>query len=982
MKERVVQLAGPRAQGVARLHLPRLRGRGAPRARPPARLAEEVRHRRHWATSSPSSGARMRERQHRRPRLRRAQGPHAICRAKNAARAAARSPRGCGDDYELVAAEVFPLYQRALKAQGAVDFDDLLVLPVAPASASTPTCSAGTSAGSGTCWWTSSRTPTARSWSCSSLLAGERTNVCAVGDDDQCIYGWRGAEVRNILEFEQAFPGAQGGAAGAELPLRAGGARRRQRRHRAEPGAQGRRSCGPTAGAAPGPAGGPSRRGRGGALRRQRRSSSGWPGVPARRHRGPLPHQRPGPAVRGGAPRAQASGTRWWAAPSSSTGARCKDVIAYFKVLANPADEVSLLRIVNVPARGIGDVTMERLVAHARSRGADPLGRDGRCRGRCRGSHAGRGAGRSWSSPGLIHGTRARLRSEPLSAVTRSLLGQIGFEAAARAGTASAAAVDRQARRRWTGILGSLEQSSVGTAGGRTCSTYLNRLSLDTREEEDGPEPGPGDPDDPPRRQGPGVPGWSSWWGWRRTCSRTAGCRASPRTSRRSGGSATWASPGPGSELILTRAATRIRRGKEVPRTPSRFLADIPAELLEVSTLGVPPPGPPTETEQSFFAEPQGPPAGHGPSVVLDFRSRLPAPLDSGPGCPFRLGHSPSRCRQRSRRTMSQRTYSAKPADIKRAVARHRRERQGARPGRSQIATLLKGKHKPMYTPSIDTGDHVIVINAAKVKVTGTKETKKMYYRHPRAGFPGALKTTNLRDAARAAPRGHHHQRRAPDAPAQRAGPADDDQAQGLRRRQAPARRAEAGRQAGRGLTFRGTGTMPIRTNGFYATGRRKEATARVWVKAGSGDDRRQRPPHGRVLRARDLEDDHQPAAADARADGQGRHDGERRGGGLSGQAGAIRHGSARALCALNPEFRPPLKKAGFLTRDARVGRAQEVRPARRPPSLPVQQALIALQLVTRGAALLRRGGRLLRRRRPPSLPAPWPAGVFAAAVR
>jgi len=65
---------------------------------------------------------------------------------------------------------------------------------------------------------------------------------------------------------------------------------------------------------------------------------------------------------------------------------------------------------------------------------------------------------------------------------------------------------------------------------------------------------------------------------------------------------------------------------------------------------------------------------------------------------------------------MSNRTYSAKPAD----------------------------KHKPIYTPSLDTGDHVIVINAAKVKVTGSKETNKLYHRHPRAGFPGALKTTNL----------------------------------------------------------------------------------------------------------------------------------------------------------------------------------------------------------------------------------------------
>ncbi len=93
---------------------------------------------------------------------------------------------------------------------------------------------------------------------------------------------------------------------------------------------------------------------------------------------------------------------------------------------------------------------------------------------------------------------------------------------------------------------------------------------------------------------------------------------------------------------------------------------------------------------------------------------------------------------------MSQRTYSAKPTDIKRQW--HVIDVNDKVLGRaaSQIATLLKGKHKAMYTPSIDTGDHVIVINAEKVKVTGTKEQDKMYYRHPRAGFPGALKSTNL----------------------------------------------------------------------------------------------------------------------------------------------------------------------------------------------------------------------------------------------
>jgi large subunit ribosomal protein L13 len=91
---------------------------------------------------------------------------------------------------------------------------------------------------------------------------------------------------------------------------------------------------------------------------------------------------------------------------------------------------------------------------------------------------------------------------------------------------------------------------------------------------------------------------------------------------------------------------------------------------------------------------------------------------------------------------MSQRTYSAKPKDIQRSwfVV----DVEGKILGRiaSQIAGILKGKHKAIYTPSMDTGDHVVVINAAKVRVTGRKESDKLYYRHPNAGFPGGLKVT------------------------------------------------------------------------------------------------------------------------------------------------------------------------------------------------------------------------------------------------
>lgn len=56
----------------------------------------------------------------------------------------------------------------------------------------------------------------------------------------------------------------------------------------------------------------------------------------------------------------------------------------------------------------------------------------------------------------------------------------------------------------------------------------------------------------------------------------------------------------------------------------------------------------------------------------------------------------------------------------------------------TQAATLLMGKHKPTYTPFLDTGDHVIVINAKKVKLTGRKEDQKMYRHH--SGYPGGLK--------------------------------------------------------------------------------------------------------------------------------------------------------------------------------------------------------------------------------------------------
>ena len=68
----------------------------------------------------------------------------------------------------------------------------------------------------------------------------------------------------------------------------------------------------------------------------------------------------------------------------------------------------------------------------------------------------------------------------------------------------------------------------------------------------------------------------------------------------------------------------------------------------------------------------------------------------------------------------------------------------------SGIATVLRGKHKPTYSPHLDMGDFVIVTNAEKVKTTGAKESQKKYWRH--TGFPGGLKLTPLEDVRRTHP--------------------------------------------------------------------------------------------------------------------------------------------------------------------------------------------------------------------------------------
>lgn len=89
-----------------------------------------------------------------------------------------------------------------------------------------------------------------------------------------------------------------------------------------------------------------------------------------------------------------------------------------------------------------------------------------------------------------------------------------------------------------------------------------------------------------------------------------------------------------------------------------------------------------------------------------------------------------------------QRTFSPKPADVDRSwfVV----DAAGAPLGRlaSEVAAMLRGKHKPTYAPHIDGGDYVIVVNASQVSISGRKPTEKVYYRH--SGYPGGLRSESF----------------------------------------------------------------------------------------------------------------------------------------------------------------------------------------------------------------------------------------------
>src|SRR6266542_2190263 len=498
-----------------------------------------------------------------------------VSRAKNEGRKRIRpKPEGQGDDYDLVASEIQPRYERALAAQRAVDFDDLIARPVALLQKDAALRGKYARRFRHLLVYEYQDTNAAQ-LDLLKLLAGEDRNVCAVGDDDQAIYGWRGAEVRNILRFEKHFPGAK--EVRLEQNYRSTGhilacanaviARNADRRPKklfttagegdrvrlvalpseedearfvAEEIARLRREGRPL----------------GDLAVLYRLNAQSRPLEEALRE-GSVPH-----TVHGG--------------PAFFDRAEVRDLLAYLKVCVAPNDEVSLTRIVNVPARGIGDASLERIHVWAVERGVhlfDALARAAEVPDLARGA-----AERMGAFVALVERHRARFAQGKPADAARALVAEVDLYGHARSSVQSFEAGQRKVDA-IDGILRSLDGYEQRTARPKL-ATWLQRLALDSRAEEDPAADGGVALMTLHAAKGLEFP-VVFLVGAEEDLLPCAGIQGEARDLDEERRLAYVGITRARERLYLTRAATRTKRGKVLPRTPSRFLDDLPAQAHE-----------------------------------------------------------------------------------------------------------------------------------------------------------------------------------------------------------------------------------------------------------------------------------------------------------------------------------------------------------------------------------------------------------------
>jgi DNA helicase-2/ATP-dependent DNA helicase PcrA len=499
-----------------------------------------------------------------------------ISKAKNALKKRiVPRPDGQGDDYDLIAAEIFPRYEQALRAQRAVDFDDLIARPVELLKKD-DALRARYQARFGHLLVDEYQDTNLCQLELLKLLAGKRMNVCAVGDDDQAIYGWRGAEVKNILRFEKHFPGArevrleQNYRSTGRILACANGviakneARKPKKLWTAEGDGPPVRvvACGGEEEEARFVAQEIARlRGEGRPWKHfailYRLNAQSRPIEEALRE-GQMPHE-----VHGGA--------------AFFDRAEVRDVLAYLKVCASPDDETALARIVNVPARGIGDATVEKVHDFAVAEGLhlfEALRRAAEVPGLARGA-----SDKIADFVALVERHRARFAEGRVVEAARALVADVDLYAYARGSVQSAEAGQRKVDG-IDGLIRSLEWYE-GKVKKPSLTAWLQRLALDSRDEED-----PAADDGITLMTLHAAKGLEFpvvfVIGLEEDLLPCAGIQGEARDLDEERRLAYVGITRAREVLYLTRATQRVKRGKVLPRTASRFLSDLPKEAHEV----------------------------------------------------------------------------------------------------------------------------------------------------------------------------------------------------------------------------------------------------------------------------------------------------------------------------------------------------------------------------------------------------------------
>ncbi len=568
------------------------------------------------------------------------------------------------DDYELAASELQARYELGLRAMGATDFDDLLLLPLR-VFREAPEVLQNYQKRYRYLLVDEYQDTNDAQLQLLEMLAGLRRNLCVVGDDDQSIYAWRGAQVRHILQFDQKFPGC------VEVFLE-----------------QNYRSSGNILEAANAVIGkNPGRK-------PKKLWTAGGPGPNLRLVCAPddaaeakhvadeivrisyeekIPPReiailyRTNAQARPFEEALRLAGVRYRVVGGTSLFDRkeVRDLIAYLRAALNPRDEVALLRIVNVPARGIGDTTVARAQELARARKATVW--DVFCSAPPELGHA---EGRIAEFVAVLRKYGEKLSQRGFSEAARALVDEVGLFDEARRGAQSLPA---QARR--IEAIESLLRQLIDYEK-REEQRSAERLAAGPQNQADGPQaevaPTPQSSGEfaelQPEARGlkpeaseaapaadddgfaSGLPGYlmrlaldskdadgdggdvvtlmtlhgAKGLEWR--CVFLAGLEEG--LLPHSGRGFDDASGEPHADgtinleeerrlcyvgltrarerLILTRASERVKRGKPVPRTPSRFLEDIPPGLLDIIDLAGPQAESAKEVQQvkakNFFA--------------------------------------------------------------------------------------------------------------------------------------------------------------------------------------------------------------------------------------------------------------------------------------------------------------------------------------------------------------------------------------------